>query len=768
MSLARRGRPGRIVAPLLPILLLVCCAPAQAEVTGQQVKRAIRKGVDYIKAHQGHDGSWPARWYAGGETCLATLALLQAGESVESRAVASALPIIATLQNECVYVTSLKIQVLAQVDPQKYRQEISDAAQWLANVQDVKGLWSYGPGRNRFDHSNSQFALLGLHAAAGAGAHINPGVWRSALAGVRETQKEDGGWTYQTRNASYGSMTAAGVSGLLILGQRLGLGREGRFENGRAPHCGEYGTNRVLAGGLAWLAQHFDATTNPRHGGQHTYYWLYSVERCGILSGQRYFGRHDWYREGAEFLVKTQQQNGSWGHDTVDTCFALLFLAKGHKAVLVQKLQWSDDDAWNPDRHDLENLLGYIGDKLGQPVTWQTVHFDAPLEDWLAAPLLYMQGHKFPKWNAEQRAKVRAFVDNGGTLLAEACCGREEFRTGFAQFAAETFPEFPLHELSAGHAVYHVLNDCEPYGLMGMDVACRTSVIFSPRDMSCLWEQASVPRLSEEAFQLGTNIAAYAMGRRPLIDRLDLVILPEENPAAAGGRAGAGEGGEGAGTAGLEGPAERRGPQPPERDALRLGQLVYDGDWRPFPRALVELAEFLRRETNLDVVTQYRPVRLTDPALYTCPIIYLAGRFNFELTEAERSALLAHLKRGGFLLVDNCCGPEPFDTTFRTACKRLWPDSPLEPLPPDHPIFTGKPGFDVTTVHYGPDVQKAEPELKTPQLWGIEIDGRLAVVYSPYALGCGLEGQEFDGCWGLRAEDARRLAANIVLYALTH
>ena len=37
-----------------------------------------------------------------------------------------------------------------------------------------------------------------------------------------------------------------------------------------------------------------------------------------------------------------------------------------------------------------------------------------------------------------------------------------------------------------------------------------------------------------------------------------------------------------------------------------------------------------------------------------------------------------------------------------------------------------------------------------------------------FALGCGLESQEFDGCWGLASEDARRLAANIVLYALTH
>jgi len=767
MTLLRARWTGCLLVPLIPIVLMAAPAPARAEVTGEQVKRAIRKGVDYLKSRQGADGRWPFRYYVGGETCLATLALLQAGESVDSRAISNALQHILSLENANVYVTSLKIQVLAHIDPQKYYEQISDAAQWLAGAQDVQGLWTYDQRGKRFDHSNSQFALLGLHAAAQAGVKINPGVWRKALQGVTETQKEDGGWTYQTRDTSYGSMTAAGVADLLILGSRIGVAREGPFENGQAPRCGSYRTNRALAAGLAWLARNFEAGSNPRRRGQHTYYWLYSVERCGMLSGQRYFGRHDWYREGAEFLVKAQQSDGSWSHDTVDTCFALLFLAKGHKPVLIQKLQWSDDDAWNPDRHDLENLLGYIGDKFGQPVTWQTVHFDAPLEDWLAAPLLYMQGHKFPAWNAEQREKLRRFVANGGTLLAEACCGREEFRTGFMQFAAETFPEFPLHELGPGHAVYRVANDCEPYGLMGMDVACRTSVIFSPRDMSCLWEQAKVPKLSEEAFKLGTNIAAYATGRRPLLDRLSVVILPDENgeadgQASAGGAEADAGGGEG------ERAAERRGPQPPERDALRLGQLVYEGDWRPFPRALVELAEFLRRQTNLDVITQYRPIRLTDPALYTCPILYLAGRFDFELTEAERDALLAHLKRGGFLLVDNCCGPEPFDSSFRTACKKLWPESPLEPLPPDHPIFTGKPGFDVTTVHYGPDVQKVHSELKTPQLWGVEIDGRLAVVYSPYALGCGLEGQEFEGCWGLRAEDARRLAANIVLYALTH
>ena len=727
---------------LVATLLLCCAAPGvAADVTGAQVRQAVRKGVRALQELQSANGAWPERHQPGGETCLAALALLHAGESPKSGSVAAAVLRIRELPNQHVYVTSLKTMVLAQVDPQKYRREIQDAAQWLERAQGPTGLWNYTPDTSRFDHSNSQFALLGLHAAAQAGIKIPANVWKNALAGIAATQNEDGGWSYQGKGDSYGSMTAAGVSDLLIVGSQRYAGSERGFRDGKAAGCGRYRTNKPLDAGLEWLSRRFTASGNPGRRESHVLYWLYAVERCGILSGQRYFGRHDWYREGARYLVRAQHADGSWGSALEETCFAILFLAKGHKSLLIQKLQWSDDDAWNPDHYDAAHLISFIGDKLGEPVEWQVVRFDAPLEEWLAAPLLYMQGHTFPTWNEQQRAKVRAFIEQGGTLLAEACCGRREFRIGFEQFAAETFPEFPLRELGREHAVYHVHYNCPTYGLKGIDIGCRTSVIYSPKDMSCLWEQGDIPKLSERAFELGTNIAAYAMGRRPLIDRLDAVVLPAKPTADA---------------------------RPPTRDALRLAQVVYESDWRPFPTALVHLTEFLRRQANLDVITQYRQIRLTDPELYTCPILYMAGHYDFELSEAEQAALVAHLRRGGFLLVDNCCGPEPFDTAFRRMIAQAFQDTALERLPQDHPIFRGQPGFDVQTVHYGPDVLRATPELSEPELWGLEVEGRLALVYSPYALGCGLEGQEFEGCWGLVAEDARRLAANIVLYALSH
>src|SRR4029079_7381174 len=148
--------------------------------------------------------------------------------------------------------------------------------------------------------------------------------------------------------ASTGSMTAAGIASLYITGNSLDSRAEGGFVNGVAPRCGRYSEYRPIAGGLNWLARNFTAQKNPPEGSWY-YYYLYGIERVGILSGQRYFGRHDWYREGAAELVKRQGFNGAWdeGGPVIGTSFALLFLAKGHKSILVHKLQWSSDFQWN-------------------------------------------------------------------------------------------------------------------------------------------------------------------------------------------------------------------------------------------------------------------------------------------------------------------------------------------------------------------------------------------------------------------------------------
>ncbi|MEW6252210.1 MAG: hypothetical protein AB1716_16350, partial [Planctomycetota bacterium] len=169
------------IGPILALAVAVgVIGPARADVTGAQVKRATRAGVRALRARQLPDGAWPEHSQPGGATCLATLALLQAGEQPDTPRMSAALAHIRKLPNQYVYVTSLKAMVLAQAGRAEDRLVLREAANWLASAQNRTGLWNYTPGGDRFDHSNSQFALLGLHAAASAGAKIQNTVWQRA------------------------------------------------------------------------------------------------------------------------------------------------------------------------------------------------------------------------------------------------------------------------------------------------------------------------------------------------------------------------------------------------------------------------------------------------------------------------------------------------------------------------------------------------------------------------------------------------------------
>jgi hypothetical protein len=105
--------------------------------------------------------------------------------------------------------------------------------------------------------------------------------------------------------------------------------------------------DKSLRDGAGWLAQHFDVEKNPAREGNeeshagHVYYYLYGLERAGVLLLAPRFGTHDWYVDGCNAIVREQSTNGSWDggrQGTVgavcDTSFALLFLARGTTPIV--------------------------------------------------------------------------------------------------------------------------------------------------------------------------------------------------------------------------------------------------------------------------------------------------------------------------------------------------------------------------------------------------------------------------------------------------
>jgi hypothetical protein len=60
-------------------------------------------------------------------------------------------------------------------------------------------------------------------------------------------------------------------------------------------------------------------------------YFLWSLERAGMIYGLRVIGETEWYPWAAEKIVNAQQADGSWKNAygaSVDTCFALLVLRR--------------------------------------------------------------------------------------------------------------------------------------------------------------------------------------------------------------------------------------------------------------------------------------------------------------------------------------------------------------------------------------------------------------------------------------------------------
>jgi hypothetical protein len=218
------------------------------------------------------------------------------------------------------------------------------------------------------DHSNTQYALLALKAAQRCGLRFQPSTYK-AMANVvdhfvrfqeekdpsrkkvaRLTMLEDKkhgyvsyrsvsrildeprGWKYiGVANESLGSgwqtevsgsMTTAGIACLLISSSFA-------RRQGHLPPRLLSAAKKAAWDGIAWLNVHFTVTKNPGASGQNWhYYYLYGLERAAVLAGVRNVGEHDWYREGARFLMKRQAGNGLWQGDAVPTCFALLFLTR--------------------------------------------------------------------------------------------------------------------------------------------------------------------------------------------------------------------------------------------------------------------------------------------------------------------------------------------------------------------------------------------------------------------------------------------------------
>jgi hypothetical protein len=190
------------------------------------------------------------------------------------------------------------------------------------------------------------------------------------------------------------------------------------------------------------------------------------------------------------------------------------------------------------------------------------------------------------------------------------------------------------------------------------------------------------------------------------------------------------------------------------------------GDWDVDQRMPASVITALIDYTNLRVDPKERVVALADPKMLTAPFCYLAGHKLVEFSAAERGNFERYVRNGGFVLVDDCNHDIDglFAKSFERQMAAIFGPRALRKLPNAHPLyrsffkFPGPPNTGLELNGWGDD-------LVHDYLRGIEIGGRLGVLYSNKDYGC-----EWDYDWRNKrflAEDNTRFAVNIVMYALS-
>lgn len=371
----------RFTSLMLSMVAVWCAWPqpavAQTKFTDEQITAARQRGVEFIKSQQTKDGFWEydedlkSDSNNVGLTALCTIALIENGvphnDPVVRKGYEFVLGKSASLKNT--YELALATVMLSRMGDRRDRLRIKTLAARLVAGQLKSGGWTYtcpeadadalrtpqtltlkeGVG----DNSCTQFAVLGLWVASRTGVNIE-----YPLRGVAERfikhQREDGGWNYNLdeKAGSGPSMTCAGLFCLTVAEASKIKAAKNKDAGAAAAPADSPAATTVDDPPVTSLLEHpvfkkgLDRTGQFVGGiGNGTpKYFLWSVERIGVLLGLQKLGTTDWFEKGSTALMGTQQSDGSWkdsghgGAPLVSTSFAILFLRKANLGSDISRL----------------------------------------------------------------------------------------------------------------------------------------------------------------------------------------------------------------------------------------------------------------------------------------------------------------------------------------------------------------------------------------------------------------------------------------------
>ncbi len=421
-----------------------------------------------------------------------------------------------------------------------------------------------------------------------------------------------------------------------------------------------------------------------------------------------------------------------------------------HPDGTVQKFE-----QWKSYPNDATNLVTLTNERLadGNNYQYATKPLASPGFDPIDIPILYMTGDYDFALKPAEVENLRKFITGGGTIIFNAARGRDEFSRAVVREMRKVFPQKSFMRLPLDHPIFNAryriqqvmmlvggVQMMRPPELYSIDIGTRAAAILAPAGLGAALSATEYHPdgkhvVGESAKRLGVNLVAYMLGSTEYGR-----FLAQDFPIYAG--------------------KTRSG------DVLRFAAVKYNGSWDLYPALQNSLLSGLKENTNIDVDFQPYSVTLDDKQLGHFPLLFMTGHYDFQLSEAEVAGLAHYLKRGGLLLATSGAGLKPFDLAFKRELKKVFPQGELIKLPPTHPLFSG--GWNaVEKVAYTPPALRDNPTLDTPELYALFLDGRVAVLYSPYDLMTGVNREANAYAKGLVDTDALKVVLNVLTYALT-
>ena len=364
--------------------------PSSGGVNEVKVSQAIERGIAYLRTAPSPD--LKGAYQNSDELILLTF--IHAGVPPTDPKVLELFKSVTSAPLKRTYKVALLAMCLEALDRVAYQEKLAQCAQFLVDNQCTNGQWTYGQqlesganvavpdpqarkevasggskpkggkvkppkkitikktqdGGDAGDNSNSLYAALGLRACFDANIEIPEATLTSAVKWWREAQfsqlnRNDKagrkavasgpavklppqGWNYKTpaldERAPYPAMSAGALGSLVCC---LHMQKK------------DWKKDPTVQSAMDWMAEKFEIQA--WNG-----YYMYSLERAGILYGTETFGTRHWYREGANALLGTQHADGSWGEDTEgatggtwygktwDSCFSVLFLRRATRPLV--------------------------------------------------------------------------------------------------------------------------------------------------------------------------------------------------------------------------------------------------------------------------------------------------------------------------------------------------------------------------------------------------------------------------------------------------